>query len=75
MLDRTGVRPFWSRCGSTSLGRDGAISNLKERLHGGRALGCHLGSLADGSLSSKILVLRLFTPTLDRFVASPRMSS
>ena len=38
---------------STSLGRDGALSELEERFHGGRAPGCQWDHLGDGSLSSK----------------------
>ena len=39
--------------GSTSLGRDGAFSELKEQFHSGRTLGCQWSHLADGTLSSK----------------------
>ena len=39
--------------GSTSLGRGGAFSELKEQFRSGRTPGCQWGSLADGTLSSK----------------------
>ena len=38
---------------STSLGRGGAFSELKEQFHSGGTPGCLWGSLADGTLSSK----------------------
>ena len=39
--------------GSTSLGRGGAFSELKEQFHSGRTPACQWGNLADGTLSSK----------------------
>ena len=39
--------------GSTSLGRGGVFSELKEQFHSGRTPGCQWRSLADGTLSSK----------------------
>ena len=39
--------------GSTSLGRGGAFSDLKEKFHSGRTSGCQWGNFADGTLSSK----------------------
>ena len=39
--------------GSTSLGRGGVFSEMKEQFHSGRTPGCQWGSLADGLLSSK----------------------
>ena len=39
--------------GSTSLGRGGVFSELKEQSHSGRTPACQWGSLADGMLSSK----------------------
>ena len=39
--------------GSTSLGRGGAFTELKEQFHSGRKLGCQWGSLTEGMLSSK----------------------
>ena len=39
--------------GSTSLGRGGVFSELKEQFHSGRSPGCQWGSLTDGMLSSK----------------------
>ena len=39
--------------GSTSLGRGGVFSELKEQFHSGRKPGCQWGCLADGTLSSK----------------------
>ena len=44
------LEPMW---GSTSLGRGGVFSDLKEQFHGGRTLGCQWGNLVDGSFSSK----------------------
>ena len=44
------LEQMWS---STSLGRGGVFSELKEQFHGGRTPGCQWGSLADGVLSSK----------------------
>ena len=37
--------------GSTSLGRGGAFSELKEQFHSGRTPGCQWDNLADGTLS------------------------
>ena len=39
--------------GSTSLGRGGVFSDLKEQFHSGRTPGCQWGNVADGTLSSK----------------------
>ena len=39
--------------GSTSLGRGGVFSELKEQFHSGRTPGCQWGSLTDGMLSSR----------------------
>ena len=39
--------------GSTSLGRGGAFSELKEQFHSGRPPGCQWSSFTDGMLSSK----------------------
>ena len=39
--------------GSTSLGRGGVFSELKEQFHSGRTPGCQWRSLADGTLCSK----------------------
>ena len=39
--------------GSTSLGRGGAFSDLKEQFHSGRPTGCQWSGLAAGTLSSK----------------------
>ena len=39
--------------GSTSLGRGGVFSELKEQFRSGRTPGCPWSSLADGMLSSK----------------------
>ena len=39
--------------GSTSLGRGGVFSELKEQFHSARSPGCQWGSLTDGMLSSK----------------------
>ena len=39
--------------GSTSLGRGGVFSELKEQFHRSRTPGCQWGSFADGMLSSK----------------------
>ena len=39
--------------GSTSLGRGGVFSKLKEEFHSGKTPGCQWSSLADGMLSSK----------------------
>ena len=39
--------------GSTSPGRGGVFSELKEQFHSGRTPGCQRGSFADGMLSSK----------------------
>ena len=47
------MRRFWSRCGSTSLGRGGGFADLKEQFHSGRTLGCQWCNLADGNHSSK----------------------
>ena len=44
------LEPMW---GSTSLGRGGVFSELKEQFHSGRTPGCQWSSLADGTLSSK----------------------
>ena len=44
------LEPMW---GSTSLGRGGIFSELKEQFHSGRTPGCQWSSLADGTLSSK----------------------
>ena len=40
--------------GSTSLGRGGAFSELKEQFHSGGAPGCQWSNLADGTLSSNL---------------------
>ena len=61
--------------GSTGLGRGGVFSELKERFHSGRSPGCQWGRLADGMLSSTILVLHLLTSTLVRFAVFSTMSS
>ena len=60
--------------GSTSLGRCGAFSELKEQFHSGRTPGCQLSNLADETLLRKILVLHLFAWTLARFAVFPTMS-
>ena len=39
--------------GSTSLGRGGAFSELKEQFRSGRTPGCQWGNLADGTLPTK----------------------
>ena len=39
--------------GSTSLGRGGAFSDLKEQFDSGRTPGCQWSKLADGNVSSK----------------------
>ena len=44
------LKQMWS---STSLGRAGVFSELKEQFHSGRTPGCQWSSLADGTLSSK----------------------
>ena len=38
---------------STSLGRGGVFSELKEQFHSGRTPGCQRDTFADGMLSSK----------------------
>ena len=61
--------------GSTSLGRGGVFSELKEQFHGGRTPGCQWGNVADGTLSSRSLVLHLLTSSVARFAVFSTMSS
>ena len=44
------LKQMW---GSTSLGRGGAFSELKEQFHSGRTPGCQWRNVTDGTLSSK----------------------
>ena len=61
--------------GSTSLGRGGVFSELKEQFHSCRTPGCQWCSLADGMLSSKSWFFHLLTSTLVRFAVFSTMSS